>query len=74
MCDTQGRGPTLPGKTVALVGAVLFGLGLLAVLAGIGVLSRPNAAASHRRHPPPDGRPPLLPGVGGAVLLGGGER
>ena len=81
VCDTQGRGPTLPGtavagrlkpelmiglllfaleytgrdqhltgKTVALVGAVLLGLGLLAVLAGIGVLSRPNAAASHRRH------------------------
>jgi len=48
--EYTGRDQYLTGKTVALVGAVLLGLGLLAVLAGIGVLSRPNAAASHRRH------------------------
>jgi hypothetical protein len=48
--EYTGRDQHLTGKTVALVGAVLLGLGLLAVLAVIGVLSRPNAAASHRRH------------------------
>ena len=36
--EYTGRDQYLTGKTVALVGAVLLGLGLLAVLAGIGVL------------------------------------